>query len=224
MSVSESCCVDTTCACEEWLTAFCDYETVTLSSCGIDTVFTYARSRGMEISTVNTQAGVHPSDRVFRLSMQENAVEVAIGGTITDADDNEWVIYSIEDLTSFCVKKIHTRSLAVCFQLGDNIDVLELDCTDCDDCDDVVRYKRLKRVKGKIVAQSGSLTARNDSKDFVYNFSASLVRWPLSIRPNANHRLKNNSGIYKITSIRDNGGFVPYEIELEAENVQCHVR
>lgn len=223
-SVSESCCVDTLCGCEDWLTAFCDYETVTLSYCGEETTFTHARSKGIKMSAVNPQAGVHPADKVFRLSMQENSVEVGIGGTITDSDETEWVIYSVQDLPHFCVKVLHSRSVSACFQLLENIDVLELDCTDCDSCDDVVRYKRVARVKGKIVADSGSLSSRNDSKDFVYSFSASLVRWPLSIRPTANHRLKDKSGQYRITRVQDGGPFVPYHVELEQENVLCHVR
>ena len=223
-SYSESCCVDTLCGCDDWLTAFCDYETVTLDYCDVQTVFNLARSKGIKMSAVNPQAGVHPADKVFRLSMQENTVEVGIGGTITDADDTEWVIYSVTDLPHFCLKVLHVRSVSACFLLLDNIDVLELDCTDCDTCDDVVRYKRVSRVKGKITADSGSVSTRNDSRDLVYDFSGSLVRWPLSVRPSANHRLKDKSGTYRITRIQDNGQFVPYVVSLEQENVQCHVR
>jgi uncharacterized protein YuzB (UPF0349 family) len=176
------------------------------------------------MSAVNPQAGVHPADKVFRISMLENSVEVGIGGTITDDEGTEWVIYSVQDLASFCVKVLLARSVSACFQLLEDIDVLELDCTECDVCDDVVRYKRLKRVKGKIVAETGSLQTRNDSRDLVYNFSGSLVRWPLSVRPSANHRLKDRSGMYRITRVTDHGVFVPYLVGLEAENVQCHVR
>lgn len=223
-SLSESCCDDTLCACEDWLTAFCDYENVTLDYCGEQTEFYHARSSGIKISSVNPQAGVHPADKVFRLSMLENSVEVGIGGVITDADGTDWVIYSATHLQSFCVQVLHVRSVAACFQLTENIDVLELDCTDCDECVDTVRYKSVGRVKGKILAESGSLQTRNDSKDLVYNFSGSLVRWPLSVRPSANHRLRDRSGMYRITRVSDNGQFVPYVLGLEAENALCHVR
>lgn len=223
-SFSESCCADTLCGCDDWLTAFCDYEVVTLDYCDVQTVFNLARSKGIKMSAVNPQAGVHPADKVFRLSMQENTVEVGIGGTITDEDGTEWVIYSVMDLPHFCLKVLHARSLSACFLLLDNIDVLELDCTDCDTCDDVVRYKRVARVKGKITADSGSVSTRNDSRDFDYNFSGSLVRWPLSVRPSANHRLKDRNGSYRITRFDDGGQFVPYVVSLEQENVQCHVR
>lgn len=223
-SVSESCCVDTLCSCEEWLTAFCDYETVTLKYCGEETTFTHARSKGIKISAVNPQAGVHPADRVFRLSMLENSVEVGIGGTITDASGTEWIVYSVADLVSFCVKVLYARSVSACFQLLENIDVLEQDCAECGECDDVMRYKRVARVKGKILASSGSVQTRNDSRDFVYSYSGSLVRWPLSVLPSAKHRLKDATGIYRVTRVTDRGPFVPYLVELEAENDQCHVR
>jgi hypothetical protein len=223
-SSSESCCVDTLCACEKWLTGFCDYETITLDYCGEQTEFSRARSGSVQISAVNPQAGVHAADKVFRISMLENSVEVGVGGTIADVNGVEWVIYSVMELRAFCVKVLHARSVAACFHLTENIDVLELDCTDCGECTDVVRYKRLKQVKGKILAETGSIQSRNDSKDLVYNFSASLVRWPLSVRPSSNHRLKDKSGTYRITRVTDHGQFVPYIVGLEAENVQCHVR
>jgi hypothetical protein len=223
-SNSESCCDDTLCACEGWLTSFCDYETVTLNYCDEQTVFYHARSRGIQMSSANVQEGIHPADKVFRISTLENSVEVGIGGTITDSDDTEWVIYSVTDLVSFCVKVMHARSVSACFQLLENVDVLELDCTNCETCDDVVRYKRVGRVKGKITAQSGTLQTRNDSRDLIYTFSGSLVRWPLSVRPSANHRLKDKSGMYRITRVTDNGVFVPYSVGLEAENVLCDVR
>jgi hypothetical protein len=224
VSSSESCCADILCACEDWLTAFCDYETVTLDYCGEQTEFYHARSSGIKMSSVNPQAGVHAADKIFRLSMLENSVEVGIGGTITDSDGVEWVIYSVTELNLFCLKVMHVRSVAACFNLTEDIDVFDLDCTDCGECDNVARPRRVGRVKGKILAETGSLQTRNDSKDLVYNFSGSLVRWPLSVRPSASHRLKDKYGSYRITRVTDNGVFVPYIVGLEADNVLCHVR
>ena len=223
-SISESCCADTLCACEDWLTTWCDYETVTFTYCGVSTQFMKARSRGIKMSSTNPDVGVHPADKVFRVSMLENTIEVGIGATITDSDGTVWKVYAVADLVAFCVKVLHARSVSACFQLLENVDVLELDCADCDTCDDVVRYKRVGRVKGKITAQSGTLQTRNDSRDLVYNFSGSLEEWPLSVRPSANHRLKDKSGMYRITRVTDNGVFVPYIVGLEAENVLCDVR
>lgn len=223
-SMSESCCIDTQCACEDWLTAFCDYETVTLKYCGEETVFNFARSKGVRMSSVDVNSGVHPSDRVFRISMEEHAVDVGIGGIVVDAAGTEWVIYSVESLTKFCVEVLRARSVAACFLLLDDIDVLELECKDCDDCAETVKYKTLKRVKGKISASSGALSSRNDSSDLVYNFSGALVRWPLASRPTANNRLRDKSGTYRITRVDDGGIYVPYRLGLEQESADCSVR
>lgn len=223
-SVSDSCCIDINCGCDEWLTTFCDYETVTLSYCGVETEFAFARSKGMKISASNANVGVHPADRVFRLSMQEQTVEVGIGAVITDGDGTEWQAYSVEYLSRFCVQKIMARSVAACFQLLENIDVLELECTNCDDCENQTQYKRVGRVKGKVLAESGSARNRNDSVDLVCNWTGDLVRWPLASKPTANHRLKTKSGLFRISSFRDGGQFVPYHVGLEAEGVDCTVR
>lgn len=222
-SASESCCIPSTCACDTWLTVFCDYERVTLDYCGKTTVFGLARSDDMPITSVNPQAGVMSQDRIFRLSMLERTVSVGIGGTITDADGTEWVIYRVETLKAFCVKKVSARSVAACFQLLDNIDIFGEDC-DCQDCGQVVKYKRLARVKGKILAEAGSLTARNDSRDLVYQYTGDLVRWPIAVKPTGQHRLKDRNGTYRIVRVRDHGPFVPFMVGLEMDSADCSVR
>ena len=222
-SVSESCCV-TLCGCEEWLTAFCDYVTITLDSCGETTVFDRARFSGIKMSAVNPQSGVHPADGIFRVSMLEHSVEIALNSVITDSTGKEWVVYAIEDLASFCVKKIWARSVEACFLLLDPIEIFVLECRECDDCEDPNEYRRVGRVKGKVLAEAGSLSNRNDSTDLVYRFSGELVRWPLKDRPSARHRLKTKQGSFRITGVRDAGPLLPYYLTLEQEDAECAVQ
>lgn len=223
-SVSESCCTTTLCSCEDWLTAFCDYQVITLSYCGETTQFEKSRSKSIRMQAVNPEAGVHPSDRVFRVSMLEQTVEVGIGAVITDASGTEWVVYAVEDLAAFCVKVLYGRSVAACFQLLENIDVLEPECKDCDDCEENRTYNRVGRVKGKIIAASGSLSSRNDSSDLVYTWTGDLVRWPLTGKPASKHRLRTREGSFRITQVIDNGPYVPFRVTLEKEDADCTVR
>lgn len=224
-SVSDTeCCIPSTCACADWLTVFCDYVTVTLDYCGVTTTFTKARQSGIKMSAINPQAGVHPSDKVFRLSYEEHAVDVGIGGIITDSDGTEWIIYARDTLRAFCVYKLWARSVSACFGLLESIDVLEQDC-ECEDadCGTTIRYKRLKVVKGKIVTTTGSLVERNDSRDLVYRFTGNLVRWPLADRPGSRHRLRTRDGIFRIVGVTDDGPFVPYIVDLERDSDDCSV-
>ena len=223
-SVSESCCTTTLCGCEDWLTAFCDYQVITFAYCGETTQFERARSKSIRMQAVNPDAGVHPSDRVFRVSMLEQTVEVGIGGVITDDAGTEWVVYAVEDLAAFCVKVLYGRSVAACFQLLENIDVLEPECKDCDDCEENRTYNRVGRIKGKIIAASGSLSSRNDSSDLVYTYTGELVRWPLAGKPASKHRLRTREGSFRITQVIDNGIYVPFRVTLEKEDADCTVR
>jgi len=224
VSASDECCLPVDCACDTWLTVFCDYETVSLDYCGVTTTFNKARSSGMRMTSVNPQAGVHPSDRIFRLSYAEQDFEIGLGGVITDLDGTEWVIYAKDTLSAFCVEQTWTRSVAACFGLLENIDVFEQDCEcEVDDCATTVRYKRVARVKGKVYAATGSLLDRNDSRDLVYRFSGDLVRWPLAGRPSAQHRLRDRNGTYRIVGVTDNGIYVPYSVQLEVDSVDCSV-
>lgn len=221
-SASESCC-QTLCGCEEWLTAFCDYVEISIKSCGNTTTFDRARYSGIKMSAINPQSGVHPADGVFRVSMLENSIEIALNAVITDSAGREWVVYAIEDLSLFCVKKLWARSVETCFSLLETIDIFDLECRECDDCEDPNEYRRVGRVKGKILAATGSVVNRNDSSDMVYRFSGELVRWPLQIRPSARHRLKTKQGSFRITSVRDDGPLVPYYLTLEQEDAECVV-
>jgi hypothetical protein len=223
-SVSDVCCIPSDCACDDWLTIFCDYQTVSLEYCGETTVFQKARSTGIKMSAVNPQSGVHPADRVFKLSYRENEVEIGIGGVITDEDGTEWVIYAMSKQPAFCVEKIWARSVAACFTLLEVIDVFEPDCScETEDCGTKIRYRRVARVKGKITASTGSLLDRNDSRELVYRFQGDLVRWPLAGRPTAGHRLRDRNGTYRIVGVEDRGMFVPYTVRLEAESADCSV-
>lgn len=224
-SASDACCIPSTCACDDWLTLFCDYQTVTLTSCDVETVFEKARSNGIKMEAINPQAGVHAADRVFRLSMQENDVEVSLGAVITDEDGTEWVVYAKEYLRSFCVWKLWTRSVETCFQLSEWVEVFEQDCScENDNCGTTIQYKRVARVRGKVYAESGGLRGRNDSQDLVYRFRADLVRWPLSGRPGAKHRLKVGSETFRIVGVADGGQYVPFRVELEVDSADCSAR
>jgi hypothetical protein len=221
-SASESCCFPSTCACDTWLTAFCDYETVTLSYCDVQTEFNFARSDDIPIVSVNPDAGVLPADRIFRLSMTENTVSVGIGATITDQDGTEWVVYKVEALRSFCVKKLWVRSVAVCYQLLDTIDLFEQDC-ECEDCGTNVKYKRVARVKGRIFAEAASRRTQNESSDLVYQYTGNMIKWPLSTKPSAVHRLKTKEGVFRIIRVQDRGPFVPFVTGLEKDSADCSV-
>lgn len=222
-SASESCCV-IPCSCDTWLTNFsCDYTTVSVKYCGVTTEFTKARSKGVKFQAVNPQSGVHPSDRIFRVSWREQDVEVGIGAVITDDVGTEWVVYAVDRLESFCVNVLWGRSVAACFTLLETIDVLEEDCVDCD-CGDTIQYKRVARIKGKIFAEGGTVQSSNDSREIVYRFSGELVKWPLSERPHSRHRLKTKQGSFRIVRVADNGIYSPFIVGLEQESADCSVR
>ncbi|GEM_PF-1242621 len=222
LTYEDPCCIDRVCGCDEWLSAFCDYETVTLDSCGVETEFEFARSSGVSIETANPNIGIHVSDKVFRISMAEHDVNVTTGAVITDSEGTEWLVYSARYLKSFCVQVLTARSIAACFTLLDNVDIFELyQSKDCDDCENKTATRRVGKVKGSITSQAATLTSRNDSKDLVYSFTGDLVRWPLSGRPSANHRLKTKEGVFRITRVNDGGLLVPYRVGLEIDSADC---
>ena len=223
-SASESCCVDNLCNCETWLTAFCDYVTVTIDYCGDTTVFERGRFSGMPMESVSPQSGVHPNDGVFRVSTYEQSVEIGLGAVVTDAEGTEWTVYKIETLTAFCVKKLWARSVAACFQLLDKLEILELDCTDCGDCEEKGKLVRVGSATCKILSESGSLQSRNDSNEIVYRYSGELVRWPLKTKPTSRHRIKTKDASYRITGVRDAGPLVPFYLTLEQESADCTLR
>ncbi len=223
-SASESCCVDTLCNCEAWLTSFCDYVTVSLEYCGETTTFDRARFSGMPMESVNSQSGVHPSDGVFRVSTYEHSVDIGLGAVITDAEGTEWTVYKVQSLNQFCVKKLWARSVSACFQLLDKIEIFELDCSDCGDCEDLGKLVRVGKVSGKILSEAGTLRSQNNSNEIVYRYSGELVRWPLSKMPTSRHRIKTKNASYRIIGVRDAGPLVPFYLTLEQESADCTLR
>lgn len=222
LSYEEDCCIDTDCGCGEWLTIFCDYETVTLDSCDTETVFNFARSSGISIETANPNIGIHVSDKVFRISKQEHDVPVHVGSVITDSEGTEWLVYAARYLKSFCVYVLTARSIAACFSLLDTVDIFELyQAPDCDDCENKTATKRVGRVKGLISSQAASISSRNDARELVYTFTGDLVRWPLRGRPSANHRLKTKEGVFRIVRVNDGGPLVPFRVGLEMDSADC---
>jgi hypothetical protein len=222
-SVSDECCFPAPDCdpCEDWLDFFCDFVPVTLNSCDVETEFVKARYRSVKMTAANPQAGVHPMDRIFELSMAENDVTVSAGGTVTEADGTVWTIYAIEDISTFCLKRIWARSVSACFGLLGDIDVFEEDCRCDDGCGTRMLYKRVARSKGNILAISGVSLARNDSNDLVYRFSCDLARWPLRELPGSKHRLKSSGRTYRISRVEDRGVFVPFHMELEVDSEPC---
>lgn len=222
-SVSDECCFPAPDCdpCADWLTFFCDYVTVTLDSCDVETEFTKARVHGIKIETSNPAAGIHPMDKTFELSMDEHDVDVSAGGTITDEDGTIWTIYAIEDIPTFCLKRVWARSVATCYSLLGDIDVFEEDCECNEDCGGQIRFKRVKIVKGNITASSGSSQERNDSRDLVYRFECSLARWPLAGLPKSKHRLKHDGKFYKISRVDMRGSLQPIYLGLEVDPDAC---
>lgn len=222
-SASESCCFSQSCACDDWLTAFCDYEQLTLSYCDEVTVFQFGRSKDVPIEVVDPGNGVFSADRIFEISMQEQTVDVGVGGTITDSDDTEWQIYRVENLRAFCIKRLWGRSVSACFGLLDTVEILQLNC-DCEGCGTVEQWDLVGRVRGKIRAESGTARSRNDSDDVAYRYAGKMVRWPLSCLPGSHHRLRSRGKTYRIVSFRDDGEFVPFTLVLEPEHADCAIR
>ena len=223
VSTSDECCFPAPdCdVCADWLEFFCDYVTITLDSCGVGTEFTRARRHGMKMTTSNPQAGIHPLDAIFELSMAEFEVTVSAGGTITDEDGTVWTIYAIEDIPTFCLRRVWARSVAVCFSLLGDIDVFEEDCSCDEECGGKIRFKRVARVKGNVTASSGSSLERNDSRDLVYRFDVALERWPLRGLPASRHRLKFEGKTYRISRVDMRGSLQPLYLGLEVDSDNC---
>ena len=223
VSTSDECCFPAPDCdpCADWLDFYCDFVTVTLDSCNVTTEFTHAKKRGVKMTVSNPQAGIHPMDAIFELSMAEFDVTVSAGGTITDSDGVVWTIYAIEDITTFCLKRVWARSVAACFALLENIDVFEEDCS-CDDaCGTKIRFKRVARVKGNVTASTGSSLERNDSRDLVYRFDVALERWPTPGRPKSKHRLKHDGKTYRISRVDMRGSLQPLYLGLEVDSDNC---
>ena len=123
-------------------------------------------------------------------------------------------------MKAFCVKRLWARSVSACFGLRDKIDVLDTIPVE-EECGTSSKYKVVSRINGRIIAETGSRRSQNDSSDLVYRFSCDLVKWPLATRPKASHRLRTKEGVFRITSVRDGGIYVPYHVEMEIDHAEC---
>lgn len=222
-SDSESCCVPVDCICDDWLTHFCDYVPLTVEYCGETTAFERARTHEVPVEVVDPQSGVYPSDRIFEISMQEEAIDVSVGATVTDADGTEWVVYRVEVIKSFCLRRLWGRSVATCFSLMDTVEIIEQDCS-CSDCGSEDRWDLVGRIRGSIRVDRGNVRAQNDSRDIAYTYTGRLARWPLEALPSSAHRLRTKKGLFRIQSFTDAGEFVPFTMVLEKEHADCSVR
>ena len=222
-SASESCCLPVSCACEDWLTIFCDYVSLTLTYCEEVTEFHRARIREVPIEAVSPQAGVYSADKVFEVSMLEQTVDVGVGATITDEDGTEWQIFRVEVLRLFCIRRLWGRSISACFGLLETVSIIEQDCS-CSDCGPEDRWDLIKKVRGTIRAERGTVRTQNDSRDLNVTYAGRLVRWPLDVLPGSMHRLQTKKGTYRIVSFTDGGPFVPFGLVLEPEHADCAVR
>lgn len=211
--MSEGICCPTTCACDDWLTSFCDYVTVTHTYCGTVTVFDKARVRDMPQQDIRVEAGVHQADRQIEVSMNENEIESGIGATV-DVDGEEWVVYRVQRIKAFCLLRLWARNLATCFALTDRIEVYEMNpCGD--DCEEAVKPSLIARMSGKILIDGGQQGFQDDSEGMQVRYQVSLTKWPAREHPQAAHRLKTRQGWFRITGFSDGGPFVPYGLTLE---------
>ena len=129
--MSSPCCTEVPCGCTQWLESFCDFETVTHTYCGVDTVFEKCKSYPMQTELVRPDAGIHQQDRMFFVSRQEQDVESAPGAVIETGDGEHWQIYTAEYLQAFCTWKLWGRNVATCFSLTNRLDIW--DATGCEE-------------------------------------------------------------------------------------------
>ena len=217
---ADACCFPVTCACESWLTAFCEYVTVTLTACGEEYQFDRARATQIPSNVADPNVGVYASDKIFRLSMLENSVEILPGATILDAVDVTWQVYRVEDMAAFCVKKLWARSVQQCFQLTDNVEIYT-QRLDCEDCGDSIGWDLDGLVKGTVICQAGNSGTSNDVTRMSYRYVASLEEWPLGDKPKSIHMLRTDGKDYRILSFTDAGPYVPFVLSVEPLHDNC---
>ena len=215
MSGSGSDCCDNACddACSVWLTTFCDYVSLSLQYCGVTTEFERARAKQIAISESMPGLAVHPTDTIFRVSMEEEPIEVGIGAIVTYGGD-DWHVYRAEFYAAFCVWKLWARSVGACFGLLDKVDVMLSDCDDCD-CSDEEQWSIAKKTKGSLVAMSGQSQVVNDANQITPRTRLSLVEWPLSGYPTSKHRVRHKGIVYRILRWTNNGPMAPFDLEVE---------
>ena len=215
--MSSPCCTEVPCGCTQWLESFCDFETVTHTYCGVETVFEKCKSYPMQTELVRPDAGIHQQDRMFFVSRQEQDVESAPGAVIETGDGEHWQIYAAEYLQAFCTWKLWGRNVATCFSLTNRLDIW--DATGCEgDCQSV-RMQRIGTVRGKILATGGQRTATRNSDDMRVRWQCSVERWTAGAYPLAHHRISTSQGMFRVVSWTDGGPYVPFTMVLELMDV-----
>lgn len=215
--MSEACC-PTTCVCQDWLTAFCDYAEITHTYCGEETSFSNARVRDMPQQDVSVEAGVHQADRQIEISMEEHNIESGIGAVVVDEDQQEWVVYRVQKIKAFCLLRLWARNITSCFALTDRVEVLEL--VPCEsDCGPQVKERLIARLMAKVVIQGGTVQNRSNTVEMRTTAAMRLQKWPGRGHPEAFHRIRTTDGLFKIVRFRDPGPFAPFEVELEPADV-----
>jgi len=222
-SSSDVCCFPVTCACEDWLTSFCDYEAVTLTACDEEYAYEKARSSAVPTSAVNPQHGIFLADKVFRISMLENSVDVMAGATIVDETDVTWQVYRVEDLATFCVKKLWARSVQRCFLLTEDLEVCQ-ERTDCADCGNDIGYDLAALVRGTVTCEAGTVATSNDKTRMNYRYTAVLEAWPLDEKPSAQHMIRKDGAEYRVLSFVDQGPYLPFSLTVEPRRDDCRDR
>lgn len=207
-------CCPSSCACEDWLTTFCDYIEVSHRYCGTVTTFEKARAKSVPVEAVRVDAGINPADRIFEFSSLEHEFESGIGAVVLDENEVEWVVYKVERIRSFCITRVWGRNIESCFALLGRIEVYEaIPCaTDCGDSGVTMRH--VGRLRGNVLMSGGSQSFDNDSDQMSVRYSAVVARWPFGSHPKANHRLKVDDVYYRVSSFTDGGPFVPYSLTL----------
>jgi len=219
--VSE-CCPES-CACQDWLTSFCDYVTVTHNYCGTSTVFEKARTKQVPVEASRADAGVNPADCTFEFSKLEHEVESGIGAIVTDGDNRQWIVYKVQQINLFCLTRVWARNIELCFGLLGRIDVY--DAVPCEtDCGASTEMRLIGRIRGNILPSGGSQGYRNDSDDMVVQYTATVERWPFGEYPKASHRLKSGDKFYRVSQFTDGGPFVPYSLSLtRVDSNECQI-
>lgn len=211
---SGPCCPPSDCGCGNWLQSWCDWQTVTHRYCGASQVFAFARSGSIASDAVRPESGVYQADQLFYLSTEEQEFSTGTGAVITTADGEEWQVYSLQYLRSFCVWKLWCRNVAACFQLSDRVEVYEVEQCEAE-CPPAVQWKLLGRTRGRVLPTGGRQSMENDADRMVVSFTMELAEWKFGEFPRAVHRLKVRDYWYRVVQFENRGSFVPYVLVLE---------
>ena len=208
-------CCDNCEPCDQWLARDCGFSVVTVTSCGVTTVFSSTKVHSVSTDQKSYGIAVHPSDCVFRVSRREVDVDILPGSVLVDDAGTEWQVYRVDYLRTFCVYKLWCRSVSACFTLLDKVDVIYKDCVDCDCSDEEEQWKIAGRAKGSVTAVSGQVESVNDSRNIRPRVICMLSKWPLKTLPKGNHRIQCKGVVYRILGFVNNGPMAPFELMLE---------